>query len=66
MSLSEITWVQEIASELDRCQHELALCEKKLQAQAQENELMRPYIKAVGAVTLCTVWATVGDPRKVL
>ena len=64
MSMSEITWVQEIASELDRCQHELALCEKKLQAQAQENELMRPYIKAVGAVTLCTVWATVGDPRK--
>lgn len=64
MSLSEITWVQEIASELERCKHETALCEKTLQAQAQENESMRPYIKAVGAVTLCTIWATVGDPRK--
>ena len=62
MSASEITWVQEIASEALRCQHKINLCEKKLQAAAQANESMRPFVSAVGAGTLCTIWATVGDP----
>jgi len=64
MSASEIAWLQEIASEVLRCQQEINLCEKKLQALAKSHEPMRPFIKAVGAVTLCTLWATVGDPAK--
>ena len=57
-------WLQEIAAELRRNLDEVKACEKRLKAIAQANESIAPYVKKVGATTLCTIWSTVGDPRK--
>ena len=64
MSQSERTWIKEIASEVLHAQAEIKLCEKKLREIAQSHEQMRPYVEPVGAVTLSTIWATVGNPGK--
>lgn len=60
----EIAWLQEIANEVRRCLIEVKACEKQLQQIADNQESLKPYVKKVGAVTLCTIWSTVGDPRK--
>lgn len=64
MGPSELTWLKEIASEVLHARAEIKLCEKKLRAIAESHEQMQPYVKSAGAVTLCTIWATVGDPGK--
>ena len=56
-------WFREIAVELQRSLVEVTACQKRLRKIAQSHELMRPYIEAVGPVTLCVLWSTVGDPR---
>lgn len=60
----EMEWLQEIAGEVRRCLAEVKACEQQLQEIALSNESIQPYVKKVGAVTLCTIWSTVGDPRK--
>jgi transposase len=60
----EMNWLKEVANEVRRCLVEVKACEQQLQAIAQLNKSIEPYVKKVGAVTLCTIWSTVGDPRK--
>ena len=60
----EQVWLREIAEEVRRALSEVKQCEKQLRKLAEDHEAMRPLIKQVGAVTLCTIWSTVGDPRK--
>jgi len=64
MDVSEIAWLKEIASEVLLANSKIKLCEKKLQELANSHDQMKPYVKSIGAVTLCTIWATVGDPGK--
>jgi transposase len=64
MDASEIAWLQEIASEVLLASAQIKLCEKKLRGLANAHDQMKPYVKSIGAVTLCTIWATVGDPSK--
>jgi transposase len=59
----EMTWLQEIAGELRKSILEVNACKKDLRRIAQSHDLMRPYVDAVGAGTLCVIWSTVGDPR---
>lgn len=60
----EQAWLKEIASEAIVALQEVKTCEKALKQMAESHDSMKPYVKAVGAVTLCTIWSTVGDPRK--
>jgi len=60
----EMAWLREIADEVRRCLVEVRACEKQLQEIAESHESLKPYVTKVGAVTLCTIWSTVGDPRK--
>lgn len=60
----EAAWLQEIASEVHRGLLEIKGCEKQLQGIADSHESIARHVKKVGAVTLCTIWSTVGDPRK--
>ncbi len=60
----DIVWLKEIADELRRCLLEIKACEKQLQLIAESHEGLKLHVKKVGAVTLCTIWSTVGDPRK--
>lgn len=61
---AEMAWLKEIANEVRCCLIEVKACEKQLQQIAEDHESLKPYVKKVGAVTLCTIWSTVGDPRK--
>jgi transposase len=60
----ELTWLQEVASEVTTALGEVKTCEKRLRAIAARHAGMNRYVKQVGAVTLCVVWSTVGDPKK--
>jgi len=60
----EMAWLDEIATETRRCLDEVKACEKQLKSIAETDDLLKRYVKQVGAVTLCTIWVTVGDPRK--
>jgi len=57
------TWLEEIAEEAQKALVDVRACEKKLRLIAESNDSMAPYVKTVGAVTLCTIWSAVGDPR---
>jgi transposase len=59
----ELAWLQEIASELQKSILEVNACRKRLESIAHSHASMSEFIEAVGAVTLCVIWATVGDPR---
>ncbi len=59
----ETAWLQEIASEVRAALKEVKACEKRLKQIAASHEGMQRYVSAVGAVTLCVIWSTVGDPR---
>jgi transposase len=59
----ELAWLQEIATELQKSILEVNACRDRLEAIAQSHASMSEYIDAVGAVTLCVIWAMVGDPR---
>ena len=61
---AEQSWLREIAEEAQQGLAEVKTCEKALKKLAEEHDGMRRFVKQVGAVTLCTIWATVGDPRK--
>lgn len=60
----EMVWLEEIANEVRCCLIEVKACEKQLQQIAENQESLKPHVKKVGAVTLCTIWSTVGEPRK--
>lgn len=60
----EKAWLREIAEEAIRCLSEIKACEKRLKKLALSDQGMASYVDAVGAVTLCVIWSTVGDPRK--
>jgi transposase len=59
---SAVQWTKEVASELHGAMQEVKACEKRLEAIAAEQEGIREFVEDVGAVTLCVIWATVGDP----
>ena len=59
---SEMAWLQEIASELQAAILKVNACKKELELIANADDSMREYVSAVGAVTLCVIWATVGNP----
>jgi len=61
---AERDWIQEIASEALQAIEQVEQCEKALRQTANQHVDMKKYVKAVGAVTLCVIWCTVGDPRK--
>lgn len=58
----ETAWLQESAIELKRCILEVKACTKRLETMAAAHLAMKEHIDAVGAVTLCIIWALVGDP----
>ena len=64
VSKPEQQWIQEIAQEVLNALEQLEQCEKQLRQLASNTAEMKKYVKAVGAVTLCVIWVTVGDPRK--
>ncbi len=59
----EMTWLQEIATELQKAILEVKACRERLKKMAESDSSMRDYIDAVGAVTLCVIWSVVGNPR---
>ena len=63
---AERCWIQEIATEVLSALAEEKACKKQLEAMASQHKEMKKYanVKAVGPVTLCVIWATVGDPRQ--
>ena len=61
---SEMFWLKELAGQAIAGLAAVNSAEKELRKLAEEHESMKPYVQAVGAVTLCTIWATVGDPRQ--
>lgn len=64
VSESEKRWMQEIAQEVLKALEEVEQAVKVLRRMGESNEEMKPFAEAVGAVTLCVIWVTVGDPRK--
>lgn len=60
----ELAWLQEIATELEKSLLEVNACRKRLEEIARSHASMSEYVEIVGAVTLCVIWATVGDPRQ--
>ena len=64
MTESEMSWLREIASEVQAAEMVTADCEKQLKQIAETHETMSRYVKQVGAVTLCVIWSCVGDPRQ--
>jgi transposase len=59
---SEMAWLQEIAMELQEAITKVNACKKELESIANTDDSMREYVSVVGAVTLCVIWATVGNP----
>ena len=59
-----MAWLKEIATEAHSALEQFSACEKRLKKIAKEHEVMQQFIKEIGAVTLCTIWSTVGDPAK--
>jgi transposase len=64
MGESDVKWLQEIASEVLQAREALKDSQRKMQQLAASHPAMQRYVKAVGGVTLCVLWALVGDPRK--
>lgn len=60
----EMGWTQEIATELQRAIMEVKASQDRLEVIAKSHESMREHVDVVGAVTLCVIWASVGDPRQ--
>lgn len=58
------TWLVEVAQEVLQAFAQIDGCGKRLRNQAAEHDGMKKYVKAVGAVTLCVLWRSVGDPRQ--
>jgi transposase len=62
IGVGEMAWLQEIATELQKSILEVNACQKRLETIAQSHDSMRQHVDSVGAVTLCVIWAMVGDP----
>lgn len=62
MSPSEIAWLQEAAAEALRAREEVKACEGELRLLAEQDENIQGFVGPVGVVTLCVLWAIVGDP----
>jgi transposase len=60
---SDAAWLQEIATELQAAIQKVKACRQELEAIVSQEDSMREYAAAVGAVTLCVIWAMVGNPR---
>lgn len=63
MGASDVTWLKQIVAAIQSAHTEIRDCQKELASIATKHEGMRDYVGTVGAVTLCVIWATVGDPR---
>lgn len=59
----EMAWLQEIASELQRSILEVKASKNRLENIAESHDSMSGLVGTVGAVTLCVIWSSVGDPR---
>ena len=59
---SAVQWIKEVASELHKSIQEVKACQNRLEAIAHSHEVIRQFVDAMGAVTMCVIWATVGDP----
>lgn len=64
MGAADGDWMNEVAGEAKAALTEVKACEKRLAAIANGHDAMRRYVKAVGPVTLCVIWTSVGDPAK--
>lgn len=60
---SEMAWLQEIATEFRSAVLEVNACRDRLKTIAKSHDSMRQYVDVVSPVTLCVIWAMVGDPR---
>ena len=60
----EMNWIQEVACEVQAALAEVKTCEKSLRKLAENHQVMKRYVKAIGPATLCVIWTTVGDPAK--
>lgn len=63
MTESERAWLLEIVAEVDLCLQHIKACQDSLQTLASQYEPMKAMVKSAGAVTLCVLWVTVGNPR---
>lgn len=62
-SESAVRWIQEVAQQVHQSIQEVRACEKRLEAMAQAHQAIGRLVgETGGAVTLCAVWTTVGDP----
>ena len=64
MEESDVRWLQEIATEALRARTALKAAQEKMQQLALSNPDMQRYVKPIGGVTLCVLWAMVGSPKK--
>lgn len=64
MGQAEVQWMGEVAGEIIEALSKVAACEEVLETIALEHEAMGSLVDAVGAVTLCVIWSSVGDPRQ--
>ncbi|QEF96254.1 Transposase IS116/IS110/IS902 family protein [Stieleria maiorica] len=60
---ADLSWIQEIAKELKQSILQVKSSKKRLETIAQSHAGMSNYVDPVGAVTLCMIWSSVGDPR---
>ena len=60
----EQQWLQEIAEQVLESLEQVEQCGSSLRQLADNTAEMQSHVKSVGAVTLCVIWVTVGDPRK--
>jgi transposase len=63
MNESDRAWMSEIVDEIQSATEQIKACKEALESIATNDESMRDYVSSVGAVTLCVIWVTVGDPR---
>lgn len=64
MDAETIQMVQRYAKEAQTARREVNRAKRALKALGQENELVVRMEEAVGIVTACVLWSSVGDPRK--
>jgi transposase len=64
MGQAEVQWMGEVAGEIVEALSKTSACEEALETIAREHEAMGSLVDSVGAVTLCVIWSSVGDPRQ--
>lgn len=60
---AEEVWLKEVVDEIKNARREVSISRKSLTKDANSDPTMNRYAAKIGGPTLCTIWATVGDPR---